>query len=117
VTSWWDPVSDEECLQVDCPFCGVKRGTMCVYTAPYGKVNNRYVVGEPCKRPHYQRRDRARNNRARLERLDRRPIHPATLAQREAVHLAREFDLLEYNQLREWLRANADVLLNAGKEP
>lgn len=77
------PVPDDEVLRFGCPACQARPGYMCVYTAPYGKVGGRYVAGQPCKRVHWQRREKARD---------------------------RAFDLAEYEQLRDWLRAYAEIL-------
>ena len=110
-----DPVPDDEALRLDCPACLAKHGYMCVYTAPYGKVGGRYVVGKPCKRVHWQRREKARDRRRRDAWRDTRPVYPASRAQREAAAALRAFDLAEYEQLRDWLRAYGEILWTPGR--
>jgi hypothetical protein len=83
---------------------------MCVYTAPYGKVGGRYVVGQPCKRVHWQRRQKALDRRRQERYRDTRPVHPASRAQRQAAAAVREFDRREYEQLRDWLRDYGEIL-------
>jgi hypothetical protein len=104
------PVREDEALRFDCPFCHAKRGLMCVYTSPYGKVGDRYVVGQPTKRAHWQRQEKARWRRSQERYRDTRPVVPATRDQRQAAAALREFDRREYEQLRDWLRAYGEIL-------
>lgn len=109
------PVPDDEALRFDCPACSARHGEMCVYTAPYGKVGGRYVAGQPCKRVHWQRREKARWRRQQERYRDTRPVHPASRAQREAAAGLREFDRREYEQLRDWLRAYGEILWSGAR--
>lgn len=88
---------------------------MCVYTSPYGKVGGQYVAGQPCKRTHWQRREKARWRREQEKYRDRRPVHPASRAQRAAHAALAEFDRREYEQLRDWLRDYGEILWSGAR--
>jgi hypothetical protein len=103
--------TDEDALRVKCPTCGKGKGEPCVYisapatTVPYVFLSpkNRALVdrvGTICKRPHNERRNKFHFQRPPPPLP---PVHPALVAMRQ-------FDRIEYQDMRTWLRRWAPLL-------
>lgn len=109
-----------------CPKCGASQGAPCVYlpfnVGPQGprprtlRTPLYLRVGTPMPGVHPDRRKVVRGRRLRVAvkreaRLQRKPDEVMLI-----TRALRDFDLAEYQQLREWLRLHGHLLRNAGKE-
>lgn len=114
-------MSDKETIaEVSCPMCKAKAGDPCVFVkpfkgpprTPYQFTVMQFRVGRPTTKPHNERRNRY----WRMIRKNTLPkVSPATKTQREIVAALREFDKQEWEQMRDWLKQNATILINAGE--
>lgn len=115
-----DAVSDTAC-----PKCGALQGAPCVYlpfnAGPQGPrlrtmLTPQYLrVGLPMPTVHRERRKVVRDRRGVAARRDaRRPCAPDEVML--ITRALREFDLAEYQRLREWLRLHGHLLRNADRQ-
>lgn len=89
-----------------CPVCDSKVGAPCIYQ-PIGQLSygtskqtlDRHAnVGKPMKRPHAKRK------------LKTKPYVRPFYGPKPAVAAVKQFDQMEYEQMREWLKKNARIL-------
>jgi hypothetical protein len=119
---WHDPVSSEKARTVPCPGCAAAAGEPCTYIVNASIVDPPQRIGTPMIRVHPQRRDviRARRRRdASKAALAARPSEnqdPGLASRRVIAAAQREFEVREYQAMAAWLRENAWILLEAGRE-
>lgn len=108
-------IADAMALEAKCPLCKASPGRPCVYMADKVKRTYNYhtgitaatVVSErgtPTKRVHNDRRERVWKKIMRADREAYQKAH--TDREPSALFALRAFDVAEYNQTKEWLRAN-----------
>jgi hypothetical protein len=105
-------ISDPEVIAgVRCPLCKAKKGSPCIH------MNSKalYRAGQPTKRPHQERRDSA--YRMRRQKYLQAPAVQAVRVRTDVVASLYEFDRREAMQLRAWLVAYGDILVNANVAP
>lgn len=115
-----EPKYNEEVYTVACDECGATKGKPCVYMPLVNQGDEHYhrsvyvksrmaLTGTPTKRAHNARYHRLwRRQKKRSATLLSEPEAPDPHYV-ETVYLHRQFDLVEYENIRNWLRENASI--------